>query len=351
MKQILNEIKNRFKDQNILITNSDDVYFITRFKSSNLSLMLINNNWYGLTDPRYLEAAREAMTDINILNVSDKDWLSNLLKIEDINEILVDSNEVTIASFDNLKKNFAKHEVEVKAKAFGDMRNVYLEEDIQKIKDSCVINDEIFKTVVSKMKHGMTELEIEALIYKEVIDSKAESVSFEPIVATGPNGANPHHHNSDRKVEKGDLITIDMGVFYKGFASDMTRTFLLGEEPNEFQREIWETVKESHDECVKMLKEGADTKDLYDKSMEVISNKGYGQYYTHSLGHGLGVVIHESPNLSSRNPVKLKAGMVVTIEPGIYVPGKGGVRIENDYLITKDGYELLNGTEVKITVE
>ncbi len=215
---------------------------------------------------------------------------------------------------------------------------------------SSKLNDRLFKNVLNKIKVGMTEKEVRSMLLKEFADSDAEGPSFDPIVASGPSGSNPHWTASERKIKSNEMVTIDMGVFYKGFASDMTRTFVVNGKVSSEEEKIWNIVKESMEKSIEAIKPGVKCSDLFNISMEVIEGYGYGKYFTHSLGHGLGVEVHDYPSLSSKSNAILQPGMVITIEPGIYIPGKYGVRLEVAVLVTDSGYEVLNETPIELYI-
>lgn len=165
-------------------------------------------------------------------------------------------------------------------------------------------------------------------------------MSFETTVLSGPKTASPHGIPGNRAIQKGDFVLFDLGVVYEGYCSDITRTVAFGEITEE-QRNIYETVKASNEQSIKAVKPGVRCMDLDQISREIISRAGYGEFYTHRLGHGLGISIHEFPSVNGANELKLKPGMVFTIEPGIYKPNIAGVRIEDDVVVTEDGVEVL----------
>jgi len=345
MNTILEKIKKEYKNKNMIFLNKNDVYFITRIKSSNLILLLINGHWYALTDSRYYEKIKKEL-DIKTLNMTNKNWFEDLKKKEKFSILNVNSNDITVQKFKHISKMLKKHEIKLFAKNFPYLRNLYLPEDTFTLKQSSKINDEIFNEVSKKIKVGMTEIEVKNMILKAVIDSDADGVSFDPIVASGKSGGIPHWEATNKKIKKNEMLTIDMGVFYKGFASDMTRTFIVKGKITKEEHQIWSIVKEALDESIAMIKEGVPIKELHLRAQSIIEANGYGQYFNHALGHGIGVEIHDEPIISPSNEAKLEKGMVITIEPGIYIPNKYGVRLEQAVLVTKDGYEVLNNTKI-----
>jgi Xaa-Pro dipeptidase len=165
-------------------------------------------------------------------------------------------------------------------------------------------------------------------------------MSFDTTVLSGPKAASPHGKTGDRKIQKGDLVLFDLGVVHKGYCSDITRTVAFGE-PNEEQKAVYDVVMRAEQAAVDAVKPGVTAAALDQTARQVIEDAGYGEFFTHRLGHGLGISVHEFPSLHGLNELQLEAGMVFTIEPGVYVPGKVGVRIEDDVAVTADGVEVL----------
>ncbi len=168
----------------------------------------------------------------------------------------------------------------------------------------------------------------------------AEKMAFDTMVLSGPKTASPHGTPGERKIQKGDFILFDLGVVYEGYCSDITRTVAFGE-PSEKQREIYETVKKAEQTAIDMIRPGVKARDLDKAARDVITEAGYGEYFTHRLGHGLGISVHEFPSVTGTNEMELEEGMVFTVEPGIYHPEITGVRIEDDVVVTSDGVEVL----------
>lgn len=349
MNSILKLIKENL-NKNILFTNEKDVYFLTRFKSTNLSVFLLNGDWYAMTDPRYIEAAKKNILWMKVIDSSVKGWFQKILEDHKINEIFLSEGNTTILQLKNFKKLFDKYGISVKTFDYGNIRGNYNDQDIALLRESSLINDNIMNEIKKEIRVGMSEKEVSNIILKKIIDSKADRPSFDPIVASGISGSNPHWESSEKIINKNEMVTIDIGVYYKGMASDMTRTFIVKGEVSAEENKIWEIVNNAMEVTISMIKPGMLCSELHNKSIKIISEKGYGKYFTHSLGHGLGVDVHDSPNISKYSTELLKAGMIITIEPGIYIPGKYGVRLEQAVLVTKDSYEVLNKEENRIFI-
>ncbi len=349
MNSILNKTKNKL-NKNVLITNNHDVYYLTRFTSSNLTLMLINGEWYALTDPRYLENAKNSIEGVKVIDSSKQGWMDLILSENEFSEIYVNDTDISIKEYEILKEAYSTKGIEVKTFNYGFLRDGYLEEDIARMKRSSKLNDDILQSVMKEVKVGMTEKDVRAIILKKIVDSEAEAPSFEPIIGAGPSGSNPHWQASDRVIQANEMLTIDMGVFLEGWASDMTRTFVVEGEVSEEEVKIWNVVKEAMERCIEIVKPGVTAKELHELAVEIIDSYGYKEYFTHALGHGVGIEIHEQISLSTKSTASIEEGMVITIEPGIYIPGKYGVRLEQAVLVTKEGYEILNSTPVELNI-
>ncbi len=219
------------------------------------------------------------------------------------------------------------------------IRSVKEHGEIERIRASQRVNEEVFEEVFSKIRVGMREKELSFMILGGLLE-KADGPSFPPIVASGPNSSLPHAVPTDRRIKEREPIIIDMGARLNGYCSDMTRTIFLGEPCEEF-KEIYGIVKDAQTRAKEMIRAGISAREADNISRTYIKEKGFGKYFMHSLGHGVGIAIHEAPALSKRNRKKLKKGMVITIEPGIYIPGKGGVRLEDMAVVKEDGVEII----------
>ena len=205
------------------------------------------------------------------------------------------------------------------------------------------------KRAVSKIKAGITERELMAEINYGMILGGAEKYSFETIVAFGANSAQPHHHPSDKKLDKNELILVDMGAKYNGYCSDMTRTFCIGS-PDRQLVDVYGIVLEAQEYAIKNIKAGMTCHDVDSLAREYIAANGYGDNFGHSFGHGVGVDIHEDPRVGTNSETVLKPGMVITAEPGIYVPGLGGVRIEDMLVVKEDGVIDITSYDKKLVI-
>jgi len=232
---------------------------------------------------------------------------------------------------------------------FGALRLIKNQDEIEKIKIAGKIADEVIGVVKNNAKVGMTEIEIAALMEYEMRKRGAEGPSFDTIVGSGPNGALPHYNAGDRKLKSGEFVVFDFGAIYKGYCSDMTRTLCIGE-PSEKMREVYTIVKEAQEIGVQTARPGIKAKEVDKAVRDYITEKGYGEYFTHRTGHGLGLQVHEEPYISGVGETVLQEGMVFSIEPGIYLEGEFGVRIEDIVFVTETGCERVNNYPRELTI-
>lgn len=243
-------------------------------------------------------------------------------------------------------KYWKEHGLEECSELISSLRLIKDEEEIKILRESCQIAAKAYEQLLPFIKTGCTEIFVSRKLEDLMQDMGAKCPSFDLIVAFGENSALPHHVTSERKLKDNEAVLIDFGCIYRGYCSDITRTFFNGTPDEEFKK-VYSIVQHAHDAGLKALKDGLKAKAADAVCRDIISDEGYGQYFIHSTGHGVGLEIHEAPALSVRADEKyeLKAGMAVTIEPGIYLNGKFGIRIEDSALITKKGCEVL--TKIK----
>jgi Xaa-Pro dipeptidase len=221
------------------------------------------------------------------------------------------------------------------------LRGVKDAEEIAMMQQAVVVAEEAMNSLLPVIQIGMSEKQIAGMLTQKLLDAGADGVSFDPIVASGPNSAIPHAVPTDRQIQEGDLLLFDWGALINGYASDLTRTFAIGEiEPK--LREIYEAVRLANVVGKSVVRPGLKAQDVDRAARGVIEEAGYGDKFFHRTGHGLGLEVHEEPSLKEGNLQQLTAGNVFTVEPGIYLEGLGGVRIEDNVLVTEDGYRSLS---------
>ena len=349
MNKKLTEFLNNKK--NIYFGSKLNSKYLTSFNSTNSHVFYFNETFVVLTDSRYLAQAKKTIKHMEVLNISEKaSWkrLFDLLEASQEEKIYLDENIITFKQLKTFKKTFAKNKL-VPISGFDNIRLVKSASEIEKITFACAISDQIFAKIPSLIKVGMSEIELKNLIEIEMLKTKAPKTSFGTIVASGENSANPHWESGERVFQEGDAIIIDLGQYFQEYTSDITRTFFLGK-ISEKQKEVYNVVLEAQRLAINAIKPGIKVADLDKIARDYITEKGYKENFNHSLGHGIGIDIHEEPNLSTYAKDILEVGNVITIEPGIYLQNEFGIRIEDDILVTETGSTILNNSSKKITV-
>ena len=224
------------------------------------------------------------------------------------------------------------------------------EEEKQLMRESSVINDKVMKRFYEEIKEGYTEKQCARVLAELYEEEGAEGFSFEPIIAFGVNGADPHHECDNTKLKEGDSIVIDIGGLYRHYCSDMTRTVFFKKYPSEEHKKIYEIVKEANLKAIEKVKSGVKFSEIDAAARDYITESGYGAYFTHRTGHSIGIEVHDKGDVSSINNDRVAEGMIFSIEPGIYLNNDIGVRIEDLVIVTKDGCEVLNSVSKEITI-
>lgn len=321
-----------------IITHPVNIEYLTGFKSSRGVLLLTKTKTYLFTDGRYLEKAQK-LRNLTALNLKEKENWEKLRKKHRLTIIEYEGDHLTVNRLKGFKKVLKKCKWKNGDQKIERKRAIKTSVEIRKLKRSQAINEQIFRTIKRRLKPGITEQQVAQAIRELAHKHGADGLAFEPIIAFGSHSSIPHHENTTKKLKKGDLILIDMGVIYHKYHSDMTRV-LFTKAPTPKQKEVYLQVLSAQEAAIAALKPGKSA-----QSIDKIARKQLGEPFTHSLGHGVGLEIHEQPSLSEENTERLKPGMVVTIEPGMYFPGKFGIRIEDMLLITQNGAK--NLTKVK----
>lgn len=330
-----------------LITHLKNIEYLTGFTGSAGFLLLGKKNYF-FTDFRYRELAERLTSSnkgrirIEFIEMDShlKEKLAKLLK--NTQEIEFESAHLTVDGLKYWKSILKGNKLVPTKKTIEELRRHKEAAEITLLKKSQKINERVFQEIRNSIRPGMTELEIAWQIKVLGHERGADDISFEPIVAFGPHSAIPHHQNTTRKLKARDIVLIDMGMKYKGYCSDMTRTFFMGK-PSAEQAKVYDLVLSAQKAGIAATRAGVKAAEVDAAARAVMGDLA--QYFGHSLGHGIGLDVHEFPSVSSRSQAILQEGMVVTMEPGIYLPGKFGVRIEDMGQVTQKGYE--NFTKVE----
>jgi len=332
--------------EGFLVTNLKNLNYLSGFDGEGFALIETNGKNYLLTDSRYTEQAQKESSDFKILTEEPNKKNARILALKKIlaqskiKRIAFESNNLSYADFRKYSDSFESIEFLPTENIIELLRMIKYKEEIIKIKKAAQITTESLKDVFELIKPGMRELDIASELAYTMRKKGAQKEAFDIIVVSGERSSLVHGKPSEKKIIEGELIVIDVGANYQNYNSDITRTIIMGKE-NAKQREIFSIVLEAQNKALEFLKPGVKCKEVDSIARNIIINGGYGEYFGHNLGHGVGLDIHELPRVSFSEDTVLLPGMVITIEPGIYLPEVGGVRIEDSVLITEEGYEIL----------
>ncbi len=334
-----------------LVTNPTNIFYLTGFACDpheRLLALIVKKDKMCMLVPalEYEVAKQNARKEIKIVGYLDtEDGYEKLKNLSGTLTYLgVEKSHLTVERLERIIKTFEVKDYFRIDEVIINMRKYKTEDEVLNLKEATRLSDIAIDIARKNMKEGITELELKSIIEYEMKKIGAKSMSFDTIVLFGKNAANPHGESGTTKLRKGDLALFDLGVYYNGYASDETRTFKFGDVSEEASK-IYDIVLKANTSAIKACKPGVKFSELDKIARDIISDAGYGQYFTHRLGHGLGIDVHEFPDVSSKTDDVLEEGMVFTIEPGIYKPGVAGVRIEDDILVTKNGCEVLTKYE------
>ena len=341
-----------------LVAVPENRYYLSGFEAEDLlltessgCLLITRTDKYLLTDSRYEEAARQEARDFKLAIYSTglKQLLPDLLLELKTERLGVEAHFLTLKKFKEVEEALSKARPTAKIVATEDLverlRIIKDDTEIEKILKSIRLTEKALHAVWNALAPGKTEREMAWLIEKTIRENGGQAVSFPPIVAAGPNAALPHAVPTDRRIEDGETVILDLGSKLDGYCSDMTRTWISGA-PDPKLKEIYKIVREAQLAAQNKIRAGIDSVVVDSAARDLIGDAGYGDKFGHGLGHGVGLAVHEKPGLRRVDPTQLEENMVVTVEPGIYLPGFGGVRLENMVRVTRTGCELLTREEL-----
>ena len=333
------------------ITTPDNVFYFTGFRSNPherlLGVVIFKDSTPVIICPKMeVPDAKAAGWNYDIVGHQDTENAWDILvqtiqeKVGELHSLAVEKAHLTVERLEALVERIPTLQVSRIDEKINELRVIKSEDELVNLRKAAELADYAVEVGCKEIAEGKTELEILNAIELAVKAKGASQMAFDTMVLSGPKTASPHGTPGDRKIQKGDFILFDLGVVYNGYCSDITRTVAFGE-PTPDKREIYETVRQAEEAAVNAVKPGVTAMELDKIARDVITNAGYGEYFTHRLGHGLGISVHEFPSITGVNDMKLEEGMVFTIEPGIYNPEITGVRIEDDVVVTADGVEVL----------
>lgn len=332
-----------------LVTHPDDRRYLSGFTGSAGTLLISASEAFLLTDFRYVEQSRTQAPLFDVRQYQTmSETLAELIKLTGIKQVGFASDHVTYADVEELKEKVPVEWVPTKG-LVSRLRWVKEPEEIECIAKAAEIADAALAEIRPIIKAGTSEREIALELEFAIRRRGAEALSFDSIIASGPNGALPHARPTDRKLQEGDFVVMDFGAVYNGYHSDITRTYVVGE-PSDKHREIYGLTLRAQMAALQAVAPGKTGAELDKIARDIIIEAGYGDKFGHGLGHGVGLAVHEGPTLSWRGEDPLEPGMVVTVEPGIYLPGWGGVRIEDLVVVTASGYRILTNTPKNLQV-
>jgi len=319
--------------------------YLSGFSGTESVLLIADDGKFIFTDGRYFSQAKEECPDFELVPTGRSLFWEELEKIcrkLDLKKVIFDSVRTNYSQISRLKEKMKDVSITGIENVLQKIRVVKDETELAEIQKAVSISTKSFNELLSFIKEGATENELSWKLETLMRDNGAEKISFDLIVASGPNGAKPHAKTSDRKIKKGELITFDFGCSFNGYVSDVARTVAVGLVSDKLA-EIYETVKIAQELGCKAVKAGVTGSEIDKICRDYISGRGYGEYFLHGTGHGVGMEVHELPYVSTGNKEPLSENSVITIEPGIYIEGVGGVRIEDTVAVKKDGSINMSG--------
>ena len=345
MKDIRGQLK-KFGLDAMLFSNMNNIYYLCGFKGTAGQLFVTENGAFLITDFRYLSQAKEQTENVTVVDVAEgeKSIYDRLTKESGAFKIGFEQKHITYDRFLQLKKIFEGKELFSVKDMTEEMRIVKTDAEIASVRRACEIADSAFEAVLPHIKEGVAELEIAALIEYEMKKAGATGAAFETIVASGKRSAMPHGTASTKKLAAGEFVVMDFGCVFEGYLSDITRTVAVGDISDKM-RDIYMKVQAVQEEMLPLVKPGIKCSEVDAESRRMFKTWGIDKYFGHSLGHGVGLDIHELPNLSVKSPYTLEKNMVVTVEPGIYIEGEFGVRIEDTVSVGEKGAERLTKSD------
>jgi len=350
----LQNIRNKMKFINaeaILITKHENYMYLSGFTGTSAVLFITNGRAVLLTDFRYVEQAAVQAPEFEVIQYTGSfmSELNNLIEKEEIKKLSFEDCHITFAEHGEYLEKLKVSEFKPLGRVVEELRRVKDKSEITLIKKAVQIADDVFTHILSFIKPGVAEIELAAEMEYFMKRQGAVGPSFDTIVASGKRASMPHGVASEKKLETGDVITMDYGALYNGYCSDITRTVFLGKPDSELER-IYKIVLDAQLKGLATVKQELTGKEVDSIVRSRIADAGFGDNFGHGLGHGVGLEIHEEPTLSMRGNTVLKDGMVVTVEPGIYVSGLGGVRIEDMVVVNGESPDILTTASKEMIV-
>ena len=356
MRTKIREIQNRLNKEEIdgiVVSNIVNIRYLTGFTGSTAELVILKDGGDILVDSRYWEQVHHEVNmvkpvlingDINLFS-----FLKDLSKKEDFKRLAFEGYSFNYFKYKRLFETLENVELVPVENWVEEMRMVKDNDEIEKIKKALKIAEEALEEILEIIKPGVSERDLAIELEYQMAKKGSEKVAFDTIVASGPRSALPHGKASNKKIYGNEFIVFDFGAVYEGYHSDITRTVYVGN-PNEEELLVYNIIFEAQKKAEEVIKEGIESSFVDKVSRDIIQDNGYGNYFGHGLGHGVGLEIHELPRLSPKGKWVLKKNMVVTVEPGIYIPGRFGLRIEDMVVVGEEKATVLNSFTNKLMI-
>ena len=330
----------------LLVTSASNISYLTKFPSRDSYLIVSKKEVTYLTDSRYAEEARKGLRKsiaVKRINGSVFKLIAEVCLNSGLRRIGFEERNLPFAEYQEIKEGLDKKAKLIPTHSLiEELREIKDARELEKIKKAIRITAAALKFIKGLLRPGIKEIEVVAELERFIRYKGASNNAFDIIVASGANSSFPHHISSQRKLKINEPVLIDIGVDCAGYKSDLTRVFFLGK-INHYTRAIYDIVLEAQDRSIKRIKPAESIAEIDKTARQYITQKGYGSFFGHNLGHGIGLDIHEEPHISKKETKTLKPGMVFTIEPAIYLPRKFGIRIEDMVLVNEKGCEVLSG--------
>lgn len=329
--------------QAALVTNETNVYYFSGIRNSEGKILLFKDEVYLLVDFRYSETARNNCKSCKVFEFRNlREDIKELMTKHGAKALYIENEDVTLSAYNSYVEYFSQFGIEIMnenalSKAITNLRLIKSEKEIEYIAEAQRITEKAYTEVLNFVKPGVTERKVALELEYLMKQYGASHVSFDLITITGKKTSLPHGVPSDGIIAEGDFFTMDIGALYNGYHSDMTRTVAV-KSCSDYQREIYDIVYKAQTTALEAVKAGVKAFDIDKIARDIITEAGYGKEFGHSTGHGVGLYIHEEPYVSTRGEAILSENMVITVEPGIYLEGKFGVRIEDMVLVKENGY-------------
>lgn len=335
----------------LLVSDAVNRRYVTGFTGTSGFALVTRDRALLITDFRYVTQAREQAPHFHIIQHKGTIWQTvaeQCARLE-IRSLAYEEHHLTVAQYQELEQQLKGTALRPSAQVVERLRQIKDERELAILQKAAEIADRTYEHILSYIREGVTERDVMLELEFAMRKLGAQSSSFDIIVASGKRSALPHGVASGKKLERGDFVTLDFGAVYKGYCSDMTRTVVVGE-PSARQRDIYDIVLKAQERVLQGLRPGMTGREADALARHYIMERGYGDNFGHSTGHGIGLDVHEGPVLSHKSETVLQPGMVVTVEPGIYIPDFGGVRIEDDVVITGSGCKRLTRSGKELVI-